>query len=243
MRVYASQSLGMGILSRSGARTSWSFSSGASTSKDGSYTLRVDGALTLRPGTRVELSLTPSLNQSENARQYVSTRTGGPAATFGSRYIFAHVDQVQYGLRFRLNFALTPNLTFETYAEPFAASGRYHDYGELGARLDRDLRTYGTNGTTISGPDSTGSRVVTDGAASFTLVNNDFNLRSFRSNAVMRWEWRPGCTLFVVWQQDRSAQRTRGLTVRPAALWDALSADGTQVLALKASYWLPLSFR
>lgn len=243
MQVYGSQSLGAGISSRSGARTSWSASAGASTSKDGSYTFDMDGALTLRPGTRVELSLTPSFSQSENARQYVATRANGTAATFGSRYVFAHVDQVQYSLRFRLNFALTPNLTFETYAEPFAASGRYHEYGELGARLDRDLRTYGTNGTTISAPDSTGTRVVTDGATTFTLGNSDFNLRSFRSNAVMRWEWRPGCTLFVVWQQDRSAQRTRGLTVRPGALWDALSADGTQVLALKASYWLPLSFR
>ncbi|MBL0937721.1 MAG: carbohydrate binding family 9 domain-containing protein [Gemmatimonadaceae bacterium] len=243
MRTYGGQSINAGISSRGGARTSWSLSAGTSASGDGGNSLGVDGAVTLRPGTRLELSITPSVSHNENARQYVSTRSGGTAATFGSRYIFAHVDQMQYSMRLRLNFALTPNLTFETYAEPFAASGRYHEYGELGARMDKDLRTYGTQGTTISAPDSTGARVVTDGAARFTLGNNDFNLRSFRSNAVMRWEWRPGCTLFVVWQQDRSAQRTRGLTVKPGALWDALSADGTQVLALKASYWLPLSFR
>jgi len=243
MRVYNNRSVKGGLQSRSGARTGWSFSSGASSSPDGSHSFELDGALTLRPGTRVELSLTPSYRRSENARQYVTTRDNGPAAAYGSRYIFAHVDQIQYSLRFRLNVALTPNLTFETYAEPFAASGLYHSYGELGARLDRDLRTYGTQGTSITAPDSVGARTVHDGAASFALASNDFNLRSFRSNAVMRWEWRPGCTLFVVWQQDRAAQRTSGMTVKPGALWDALSADGTQVIALKASYWLPLSFR
>ncbi len=243
MRTYGSQSLSAGISSRAGSRTGWSLSTGASTAGDGSRSFEVDGALTLRPGTRLELSLTPSISDSRNARQYVAARSGGSAATYGSRYIFAHVDQVQYGVQFRLNMALTPNLTFETYAEPFAASGRYSEYGELGARLDKDLRTYGTQGTSITAPDSLGVRLVTDGTSQFTLPSNDFNLRSFRSNAVMRWEWRPGCTLFVVWQQDRSAQRTRGLTVRPDALLDALRADGTQVLAIKASYWLPMSWR
>lgn len=243
MRTYGEHWVNAGISSRSGARTSWSFSTGASTRGDGGNSVNLNGALTLRPGARMELSITPAFSGNENARQYVTTRSGGTAATYGSRYIFAHVDQVQYSVRFRLNYALTPNLTFETYAEPFAASGRYHEYGELPARLSRDLRTYGTQGTTISAPDSTGARLVNDGAAYFTLPGNDFNLRSFRSNAVMRWEWRPGCTLFVVWQQDRSAERTPGLTAKPGALWDALRADGTQVIALKASYWLPLSWR
>lgn len=243
MRTYGSRSVFAGISSRSGALTAWSLSAGGSHSDDGGHSTEWNGALTLRPGPRLELTLTPSYRDSESGRQYVMTRNDGTAATYGSRYVFAHVDQRQISMRFRLNYALTPNLTIETYAEPFAASGTYGEYGELGARLDKDLRAYGTDGTTISAPDSTGARVVTDGAKRFTIGNNDFNLRSFRSNAVMRWEWRPGCVLFVVWQQDRAAQRTRGLTVNPGALWDAVRADGTQVLALKASYWLPMSWR
>jgi hypothetical protein len=243
MRTYGSQRVGTGISSRGGARTSWSLSAVVSEGGDGSNSLDVSGTLVVRPGPRLEVTVNPSYSDGVNARQYVTTRSGGSAATFGSRYIFAQVDQREVSMRFRANYALTPNLTLETYAEPFAASGRYSAFGELGARLEKDLRTYGTSGTTISAPDSTGVRAVTDGAARFTIGNNDFNVRSFRSNAVMRWEWRPGCTLFVVWQQDRSAQRTRGRAVTPGALWDALKADGTQVLALKASYWLPMSWR
>lgn len=243
MRTYGERWVNAGIASRSGARTGWSVSTGISHRGDGGRSFNLNGGLTLRPGARLELSLTPSYALNGNARQYVTTRPGGTAATFGSRYIFAHVEQVEYGMRFRANLALTPNLTFETYAEPFAASGRYRDFGELPARLGRNLRVYGTSGTTISAADSTGTRTVIDGSSTFTLPGSDFNIRSFRSNAVMRWEWRPGSTLFLVWQQDRFAERAPGQSVRLNALWDALRSSGTQVFALKASYWLPLSWR
>jgi hypothetical protein len=49
-------------------------------------------------------------------------------------------------------------------------------------------------------PDGTGP------AASFTVDNPDFNFRSLRGTAVMRWEYRPGSTLFLVWNQMRSDQ-------------------------------------
>jgi hypothetical protein len=142
-------------------------------------------------------------------------------------------------MRLRVNYAVTPNLTLETYAEPFAASGRFYDYGELSAARARTLRHYGRVGTSISPRDSLGRRTVTDGSTSFTLPNSDFNVRSFRSNAVVRWEWRPGSTIFLVWQQDRFSQLTHGDAVRPNGLWDALSADGSQFVAMKISYWLP----
>jgi hypothetical protein len=64
-------------------------------------------------------------------------------------------------------------------------------------------------------------------------------VRSFRSNAVIRWEWRPGSTIFVVWQQDRFSSAPDGFSVRPRAMWDALRADGSQFVAIKVSYWVP----
>jgi hypothetical protein len=228
-----------GLQSRSGARTGWSVNLNRSQGSDDGSATSVNGSLTLRPGPQWELTVTPAFSASVTARQYVTSLADGPAATFGRRYVFAFVDRDQYSLRFRLNYAVTPNLTIETYAEPFAASGRFFDYGELPAARSSDLRTYGTRGTTISGRDSLGQRTVTDGAASFTLSNNDFNVRSFRSNAVIRWEWRPGSTIFLVWQQDRFSSAADGIAVRPNGLWDALNAAGTQYLAVKVSYWVP----
>ncbi|HWK89929.1 MAG TPA: DUF5916 domain-containing protein, partial [Longimicrobium sp.] len=69
---------------------------------------------------------------------------------------------------------------------------------------------------------------------------SDFNVRSFRSNAVMRWEWRPGSTLFLVWQQDRYAESASGRPVGPGRLGETLRAEGDNYLALKMTYWIPL---
>lgn len=227
------------LSSQAGARTGWTFSLSRSHGGDGARATSANVSLSLRPGAQWELTLTPAYSGNTVSRQYVTSLEGGNAATFGRRYVFAFVERDQYSLRLRLNYALTPNLTLETYAEPFAACGQFYDYGELPAARSRDLRTYGGDGTTISPRDSLGRRQVTDGTASFTLGNSDFNVRSFRSNVVVRWEWRPGSTLFLVWQQDRFTQDSNGLAARPGGLWDALSADGTQFLALKVSYWLP----
>ena len=86
-------------------------------------------------------------------------------------------------------------MTLDVYAEPFAASGSYSDIGELAAARTRLRRTYGSDGTTAA-RQGDGSLLVTDGAAAFTVRNNDFNVRSFRSNVVLRWEYRPGSTMY-----------------------------------------------
>jgi len=68
----------------------------------------------------------------------------------------------------------------------------------------------------------------------------DFNVRSLRSNAVVRWEWRPGSTLFVVWQQDREQEEPRWQRLGATDLFDSLTARGNNFLALKMTYWIPV---
>ena len=80
---------------------------------------------------------------------------------------------------------------------------------------------------------------MTDAAQSFVIAPQDFNVRSFRSNVVLRWEWRPGSTMYLVWQQDRSGERAFG-GARPGDLFDALRTRGDTFLALKVSYWLAI---
>jgi hypothetical protein len=127
-------------------------------------------------------------------------------------------------------------VNLDLYMEPFAASGRYSDYGELTAARARTLRIYGTEGTTIARlPD--GSFVVTDGAATFTLPNRDFNVRSFRSNVVLRWEWRPGSTLYAVWQQNRGSTVPEGEHIGFGDLFGSLSAPGDNIFAIKTTVW------
>jgi hypothetical protein len=181
----------------------------------------------------------PSYSRSVDARQYIATRPGGSEATFGQRYIFSFIERSTLSLRFRLNYAFTPNFTVEGYAEPFAASGRFYDFGELPAPRSRALRTYGAagTGTTITRAED-GSRTVTDGDESFTLPPLDFNRLSFRSNLVLRWEWLPGSTAFLIWQQSRQNLGAAGELIAPRHLWDSARAAGDNFLVAKVSYWL-----
>ncbi len=195
----------------------------------------LEAEVSVRPSPAVRVSLEPGWEKDIVSRQYVTRVGGGSAATFGQRYVFAFVDRTTLSSAFRVNYAFTPDLSLELYGEPFAASGRYYDFGELPRARSFGIRKYGTDGTTIT-KQADGSRTVTDGAQSFILADRDFNVLSFRSNLVLRWEWRPGSTLFVVWQQDKSGDARRGVGAR--SLFDSFKADGGQFLAVKMSYWL-----
>lgn len=205
----------------------------------GERTYRLLSSYSIRPSPRWRFSVTPNYLRSTNPRQYVARRTGGPAATFGTRYVFSTIDRSTFTTQLRLTYSFTPDLSLEGYAEPFAASGHYKGFGELPAAGSRELRRYGTDGTRVDTL-TDGTLRITDGAQQFTLARRDFNVRSFRSNAVLRWEWRPGSTLFAVWQQDRFAQERQGSIVGPGDLLETLNAAGDNILALKISYWLPL---
>ncbi|NIR48307.1 carbohydrate binding family 9 domain-containing protein [candidate division KSB1 bacterium] len=198
-----------------------------------------DAEFSFKPADQWELSLSPGYSRERNTRQYFDEKTNGREITFGQRYIFSAIDRSTFSSQIRLNYAITPDLSLEVYAEPFAASGRRFDFGELLAPRSRQLRLYGSDGTTVT-ENEDGSRTVTDDEASFDLRNGDFNVRSFRSNVVLRWEWRRGSTLFLVWQQDRFSSERRGDLVSPGDLFNGLSADGDNFLALKVSYWLPI---
>ncbi len=222
-----------------GAKTKWSARAYYGQNELGGETYRVSGSFSIRPGPQWQLSITPNYLRAIDPRQYVDSAPGGGAATYGTRYLFAFIDQSTFLMQLRLNYTLSPDLTLELYAEPFAASGRYYGLGELAAARGFRLREYGTGGTTIT-HDGAGDYTITDGADTIQVANPDFNVLSFRSNAVLRWEWRPGSTLYLVWQQNRSAFDTRGLHVGPGDLWDSFRATGDNFLAVKASYWFSI---
>ncbi len=227
-----------GFSTNSRKPTSWNARGEVRDDDLGGWAYSFGGGLTIRPSGQWTFSASPGYSRVVDPRQYLSTRRGGRVATYGQRYIFSIVDRSQLSAQFRLSYLLKPDLSLDLYAEPFAASGRYSGFGELVASRSRDLRVYGTSGTTVArGAD--GSVQVTDGG-SFTLPNPDFNVLSFRSNVVLRWEWRPGSTLYLVWQQNRSGNTPYGDLVGPARLWDAVTATGDNFLALKIAYWLPV---
>jgi hypothetical protein len=198
------------------------------------------GGVDIRLGGRWQASTSVRYQWWDDNRQYQGVRDGGPIETFGERYLFAQVKRTQLSAQFRLNYSFTPDLSLEAYAEPFAASGRFYGQGELARAGSYDLRVFGTDGTTVTRDDETGVLSVSDGADSFSVPNSDFNVISFRSNLVLRWEWRRGSTFFLVWQRDHSDFASSGEGVTPSNLWDSVVRPGRDFLTAKFSYWLPV---
>jgi hypothetical protein len=227
------------VASRANVPTTWSARSEYFSDEFGGWRWDVGTGFSMRPASQWQASVDPTYSRSVDGRQYVGTNPGGSAATFGQRYIFAFIERSTISARFRLNYAFTPNFTVEAYAEPFAASGRFYDFGELTAARSASLRTYGASGTgTTIAKDAAGATTVTDGASTFTIPALDFNRLSFRSNLVLRWEWLPGSTAFLIWQQSRRDETKAGQLINPGDLWDSTRAAGDNFFVVKVSYWL-----
>ena len=206
----------------------------------GGHAFNTTMSLTVRPGPRWQLSARPQFSSGADSQQYFSALGGGLPETFGSRCIFAYIDRTQYSMELRASFTLKPDVNLDIYAEPFAASGRYYDLGELSAPKSVDRITYGADAGTQVTFEPGGDRVVTYGASTFTLSNRDFNTTSFQSNVVLRWEWRPGSTIYLVWQQNRDEIERIGTPVGLDDLFGSVSVPGSNIFLMKASFWLPV---
>jgi hypothetical protein len=207
------------------------------------------GAL-FRIGDSFELDLGANVSREHVAAQYVTTVADASAAsTFGSRYVFAPLGQTTVGIESRLNVTFSPDLTLEFYVQPLMSSGDYGDLMELAAPRTFHFLRYGEDVGAVSRGSSDSFTVDPgNGAPSFTVADPDFNLHSLLGSAVLRWEWHPGSTLFLVWQQSRS-ERVMQSGANPFDPWIGdfgLGRDARElfdlkpdnVFGVKVTYWL-----
>jgi hypothetical protein len=222
------------------AQTRFTGSAGATSNELGGMSRRASGTFSFRPGPRWQLSVAPSYDRLVDAQQYVSTLSGGRSETFGNRYVFAYIERSTFSTELRMGYTLRPDVNLDVYAQPFAASGRYYDYGELLRPSSLDRITYGQTAGSALELAANGDRTVTAGSSTFTLKNRDFNVRSFHSNVVLRWEWRPGSTMYAVWQQNRDARDAIGARVGLGDVFRSVRAPGSNIFLVKTSFWLSL---
>ena len=185
---------------------------------DGSYARTAGMSLTVRPASNLTLKVSPSYTRSHDYTQYISRFTDPTATrTFGRRYLFAELEQRSFELATRADWTLNSRLSLQLYVQPFVAAGEYHDYHTLDAARTRDFTPY-----------------------TAPVASNDFNFRSVRGSAVMRWEFRPGSALYVVWNENRADVASVGDLKVGRDLRAISNAPSRDVFLIKFSYWLPL---
>src|SRR6185503_17716213 len=108
--------------------------------------------------------------------------------TVGSHYTFAHLDQTTTSLTMRLNYTFTPTLSLQAYLQPFVSKGTYSNVRQLSATPRADAYD---------------ARYAAFNDAAVTSNPGGFDFKELQSNLVLRWEYRPGSTLFVVWNEGR----------------------------------------
>jgi len=213
---------------------------------DGDCGNSVGLSLELKPRSNVSVSLGPSYDRSKSGFQFVGSYAD-PTATnfFDTRYVFAHLDQVTLAMDTRVNVTFSPTTTLELYMQPLIVSGDFARYNVWAAPRSAQRLVYGRDfGTaTVTPAASPAPDTITlnagGGAPSFSFPDPTFTFRSLRGNAVLRWEYRPGSTLFVVW--TRSSQiptLPRGNVQFRDDAGDLFQGPSENIFLVKMTYWL-----
>ncbi|HEX8318189.1 DUF5916 domain-containing protein [Longimicrobium sp.] len=216
-------------------------------SADGGSFVEANASLRFKPSTNVQLTLSPAYNYSDSRAAYVRQFTDPTAtAMFGRRAVFADLEQHTVSMSTRLNWTFSPTLSLELYAQPFVAAGDYRNFKEFERPRSLDRRTFTDTELSVAATRADGTpgtyRLDTDGDPAadqdFRFDNPDFNVRSLRGNAVLRWEYRPGSTLFLVWQQQRSDGQAYGDFEFGRDANGIFDSKPDNVLVIKATYWI-----
>lgn len=199
-----------------------------------------------RPKANLTISLQPSVDLDDTGQQWVDAFDDQYAtATYGRRYVFARMKQTTFSAGIRMNWTFTPALSLQLYVQPLITTGKYSDFKELRRSRTHDYRIFGTDESTVSYNQNDNRYTVDpDGqsgpASAFEFDNPDFNYRSIRGNAVLRWEYLPGSTLYLVWTQTRDDDRYEGDFNFGRSMGRLFNRSADNIFMLKFTYWFHL---
>jgi hypothetical protein len=209
----------------------------------GTWSRQLSVTLNARPSAALTLQVTPTLLRTHTVAQYLATVPDSLAtSTFGSRYVFGGLDQTEVSIPLRLNLVLSPRLSLQVYTQMLLSTGDYPAIKELATPRTYDFPTYGVDvGTIDRDPGGSAYTIDPDGggpASPFRLPFPDFNYKSLRVNAVLRWEFRPGSAAYVVWTQRRQNQANPGDFSFGRDTGDLFQSPADDVFMIKVAWWL-----
>jgi hypothetical protein len=206
----------------------------------GGYNWSVGGGVTWKPSPNLSLSVGPSYTWRYSEGQWVrSVADPLKTSTYGVRYVLSDIIQKTLPIEMRVNWTFTPRLSLQAYIQPYLAVGDFFAFKELAAARTFDFDYYGEGDSTISyaaGVYTADPDGPAGPAGPFTFTDPDFNLKSLRGTVVLRWEYRPGSMLYLVWTQKRADYGHAGDFELWRDLGDIFRAPGENIFMIKLSY-------
>jgi hypothetical protein len=198
--------------------------------------------LTYRPTNTLWLYFTPGYVNQRNVMQYIGEKRVNNSPV----YLLGEINQKTVSLSFRVDLAINPELTVQYYAQPYISAGKYSnikkltDYPKADKFADRIHIFSGNEIAYDAGNNNYNIDSNGDGNYDFSIANPDFNFKQVRSNFVVRWEYRPGSTLYLVWSQGRTGSAATGDFSYRNDLSDLYKLTPHNVFLVKLSYWFAL---
>ena len=185
------------------------------------YQANVRLRLRIRLASNIEVTLGPSYRRRMEDAQWVDLVEENINGHVKKHYVYGELESRTLDFTTRADISFTPTLSLQFYLQPFVTIGDYADFKELVEPKTYRFKPYPLN------------------------ENRDFHRRSLRSNAVLRWEFQPGSTLFLVWSQSREAAldsvREADLEFRPLnRLGSSFTDEGENIFLVKCRYWFGL---
>jgi hypothetical protein len=195
---------------------------------------------------RIASNLNLSLGQNYEFLHDDWAYVGEEAALGAPQYLMARLVQQTLGVTGRLNWTFTPETSLEVYASPYLSAGQYTAHRRVVAPRAEEY----TDRFDYFGDPGEDRLTLDDGTYyvdldddeidDFSFGNPDFNFRQFRASVVLRWEYLPGSTVFLVYQHDRSSYAENGEFDPVDDASALLDTDGRHTVLLKVTYWWSL---
>jgi len=198
-----------------------------------------------RISDKLDFSLAPSYSENKDNWQYITTQWIDNQSAVTPRYILGRIDQKTMDLTIRLNCYMTPELTIQYYGQPFISAGRFSDLKQI---IDAKAKNFDDRYVSIDdekriNEDGSDDIIVDenlDGLPEYRFGHPDFNVQEFRGNLIIRWEYKPGSALYVVWTHSRSRYCPNGsfkLTDDFESLFNTYPGN---IFLVKLNYWFSI---
>ena len=197
--------------------------------------VELHGGVTVQAASNIDITVGPTWFERTDPMQYIDQVDDD---TGRRHYIFGQINQTTVALTMRMNWTFSPKLSLQVYAQPFIGAGSYSELKDVDAPHER---RFADRFDILEGNEY----MIDDGIVyvthngSYSFSQPDFDVRNLRSTVVLRWEYRPGSTVFAIWSHGQSESDTNRFDL-VNDLGSLARASGENIVMVKANYWIGL---